>query len=213
MNLKAVAVAAVVAVSSTAAWATPIYTGKTTGSGVDVGSKGAGYYLWNDEADTSTWNLRWSGVGLGHSPVEWGGSITFHNDKLNTSSEFLFESNDSSVTFNNHAFLDDQIHFNALTNNSGGVDGITFTVEDGFELMDFDLSADFFDDDVVNILPDGQEGTSDYIFISDMYNNPEVLVYDFGRSHTFEIAVPEPGTLALFGVALAGLGLSRRRKI
>ncbi len=42
---------------------------------------------------------------------------------------------------------------------------------------------------------------------------PKFTGLDFGDSHSWERRIPEPGSLALFGLGLAGLGAVRRKKL
>jgi hypothetical protein len=42
---------------------------------------------------------------------------------------------------------------------------------------------------------------------------PKFVGLDFGDSHSWERRIPEPATLALFGLGLAGLAGMRRKKL
>lgn len=89
---------------------------------------------------------------------------------------------------------------NFLTSNAGnGVAGFTFVV---------DLAQQ---DQVNSWLLTGGSGTTLALeaSIGDFAGGPETfLVYNLGAIHT----VPEPGTLAMLGLGLIGLGFAQRRK-
>ena len=218
MNLRFVMGAAVVAAAtafSASAIATPQYNGNTFGTELtQTGSKAAGYYLWNDENDTRNWSIRWIGTGADESKPTWFGSIVFKNATLGTTSEFSFEGNDSSsVGFANGGFSD-ELSWSAITNNSGDVDGIDFTLESDTELMELTLGSSLFAglDKVTN--DPGVAGTG--IFIGSNFETPDVLVFKNNNNgkvaQNFEIQVVEPSTLGLAGLALAGLALARRKR-
>jgi hypothetical protein len=106
------------------------------------------------------------------------------------------------------------VKWTAKTNNQGGRDGIDFTLFSGTELLKFRLGSTIYEGLATQISDPGEASTG--IFIGENYESPNALVSVSSRTgqtaQSFEIAVPEPGTLALLGLGLAGLGAARRRQ-
>ena len=213
---------------ATAAFATPQYYGDTTAS-VDFGSNnttsnsnfdftgydvmGDGYYIWNDEDDTSTWYIVWTS----ETYETWTGEIDFFNTSTGTISELSWNTDDiSDVDYS--AITEEYGTYEYLTfTNSGGYDGITFTVSDSYELIELSLGSSLFEDLEVSADSATDPGVDSYgIYIGSEYSTDFTVLTDtYANGITyqqFEIFVPEPATMALFGLGIAGLAASRRRQ-
>lgn len=220
MDFKALALAATLAVTASVAEATPQYTGNTYGDELSNPWTGdAGYYLWNDETDPRAWHLRWSAPGASDSVVDWGGSIIFRDSNLGSVNTFQYEASgiygDSLYTTYDNPFIGGGDAFTwstSHTNNTGGIDGIDFYVTENAELMQISLGSSLFENLDTTTTDAGVDSFG--IFIGSQYSSTNVLVVENGGMvhQQFEISVPEPASIALFGLGLAGLGMARRRQ-
>ncbi|MFT7186559.1 MAG: hypothetical protein ACI84K_001962 [Pseudohongiellaceae bacterium] len=219
MKLKQIFAAATLAVSSTYAFATPIYQGDTDASGFANSALTSGYTIWNGEGtDNDDWSVRWTSKNANNgSNVDWFGSIVFYNSLLDTTSTTTYQWENSQDTLNeslDNPFLGggDALAWSAITNDTGGVDGFNFSLDQGIELLEFKLGSSLFAGLGLDNSLNGTDATM--ISIGDQGDNVKVNVSSV-NGNTYQhvqVSVSEPGTLALLGLGIAALGFSRRKQ-
>ncbi len=212
MVIRKLIAAAALVLASVTAFATPQFSGETRSSDITSFSN-AGYYLWQDDAAPSSWHLRWTGVGAEVNPVSWTGSIIFTNDELGVVLGYSFENTEDTVTAITSLIPgSDLVVFTSITDNSGGVDGLDFTLTGGTELLEFNLGSSIFTDRGVNLADPGI--SSEGIFIGAGLSGTQVLtsISDGMVYQQFEVAVLEPNSIALLGLGIFCLALARRRQ-
>lgn len=214
MTIKTLIASAALVLASATAFATPQYAGETVSADMTSFSE-AGYYLWQDDVDASDWHLRWTGIGADHDPVAWAGSVQFRNSSLGTVSTFLFETGDDTLYTEYDAPLTgsaDVFGWDSVTNSTGGVDGIDFSIDSSMELMSLGLGSSLFAGLAIENDDPGVASTA--IFIGANLSGTNVLVSDRNGMmfQNFEVKVPEPNSIALLGLGLACLGFARRRQ-
>ncbi len=217
MNFKQITLTAAALVFASASYATPLYTGSTTSAtallpNTSQNSNTSGYYIWNDEASMADWHIRWTSDLNSTGTTSWFGNLTFRDSNLGTTAAVTFENTDDVLQVSYDDFMMggmDVLGFTSVTNNTGGIDGIDFTIENNLELMVFSLGTSLYTADSSNTPTE-----SSLIYIGGDLRTPDVFIANnnFGTLQSFEIAVPEPSILALFGLGLAGLGFAARKK-
>jgi len=208
------------------------------GGNIDNNLQGrtAGYYIWNSTA--KNWHIRWTGDSTsntgGSSPNNYfAGNFSYLNGALGSVTRVSFEQGNvsepgiegASDTATLIEGSSDTAKLTAVGNEDGN--GIDISLEKDFthgDKLKFDLYSDIFDlaDTAEGAGKDGGlEGES--IYLGQNFDKPDVeilqdAVKNFGdgdialNGQSFEITVPEPGTLALLGLGLFGLGAARRRQ-
>lgn len=214
MKLKQFFAAATLTAASACSFAIPLYTGDTDAPGYTGGAMDTGYYIWNDEDNKDSWHIRWTSTNATPDrTVDWFGWIEFHDSGLDTVTPFRFESNDSYLADydSSYAQIDDLI-WRAVTNDSGGVDGLDFTVGSSLSVLEFHLGSSLFSGLTEDLSEEGVAST--LITIGDQNDPLNVNVRERqGRTYQkFQVEVSEPGSLALIGLGLVGLGLARRKQ-
>lgn len=211
MKLKQLITAGLLSAASVSAVATPVYYGDTDATNISGGAMDTGYYIWNEVASPRTWHINWTSTNaVPGNLVNWFGSIVLEGGGLESTSTFKFE---TGGTYGDNINVDpglfsDEIEWFAYTNDTGGVDGIEFTIDKSLDLLEFNLGSSLFaglDEDY-----SGVAGTN--IYLGDGFATPDVFVIDSaaGVYQSFEVHVPEPGTIGLLGLGLMGLGVARR---
>ena len=209
MNLKTHAIAGLALLFSAGVFAAPQFI-KTTADAAPTFDV-AGYYIWNETANTRNWHIRWTGENADTKNVNWFGEIEFENSNLGKKNKFSFEKGDSLNT-SYSGIWGDRFRWETTTNNKGGVDGIDFTLTENHGLIEFDLGSSLFEDlDTVSGNP-GVASTG--IFIGDGKSGTNVSVknnngYVF---QSFVVDVPEPSIIALFSLGLICVGAAARRR-
>jgi hypothetical protein len=195
--------------------AIPIYSGATTADfGVMPGpawSNAAGYYIWsNDSLDN--WSVRWTGNDFGavfHGT--WGGQVALTDLASGSVVDVRFEANqiDATYVFQDLGGYRDFINFDG--NAGPGYDGFNFSLNSqDFALMNFSFWSTAFTNMVASENPVEATG----IYIGQDFASPQVEVIQRHDKviQYFQVRVPEPGTIMLFGLGLMGIGATWRMR-
>lgn len=214
MKIKSLLLAATLSVAAFTASATPQYSGNTFGTDISQPFQGdTGFYLWNDENSPRDWFLRWTDTTGDSTNPFWFGELVFETSNLGAVNPFLFEANTDSVNVSYSGIFADSFRWEAVTNTSGGVDGINFSITSDVELMEINLgSTSSVFAGMTEVLDDpGVASTG--IFIGSGFAGTNVLIKEVNgfMTQSFEIQVPAPGVLALLGLGIFGLSLVRRK--
>ena len=202
--------------------ATPIYQGNTFASNISSAQMHSGYYLWHDDELATSWHLRWTSTNqVSNSPVYWFGRIIFQGmsftnnagaydlaapyyDSNNHSSsdlDYLLEVNDHiSVSQNAPNSPNDEIIWDTRTNDSGGIDGLDFTLDGPLQTITIELGSSLFTNTVTNA---ANNAASEYIFIGNNFDTPDVSVFQQDQqNYQSFVIISTPSSIALLSLAL-----------
>ncbi len=195
--------------------AIPIYSGATAAEfGVMPGpatSNAAGYYIWSNDA-LDRWSVRWTGNDFGDvSHGTWGGQVALTDLASGSVVDVQFEANqiDATYVFQDLGGYRDFINFDG--NVGSGYDGFNFSLNNqNFAMMNFSFWSTAFSN--LSVSENPVEATG--IYIGQDFASPQVEVIQRHDKviQYFQVRVPEPGTIMLFGFGLMGIGVTRRMR-
>jgi len=182
-------------------------------------NEGAGYYIWANDAERTSWSIRWSGQTS--DPIyTWSGDIVFSDNHGITGYTL--------VSWDGGDYADDPIgaYPSAITDNGStdtltfgdntagpSWDGIDFTVAGNTgDTLTFNLYSSFFDSANEGVyIGDGMVSVIDDCDTTDGFRSEDGG--DHYRHFKIGAPVPVPAAVWLLGSGLIGLiGIGRRRR-